>query len=360
MPGPVHQVGRILAVVDGELRLEPDPRGVFAQEPGPDGVERAGVFGRGGGRGLRRQAAGEQALDPADQLGRGAAGEGRQHDPLRIGAAEDQRRDPVREHRRLARARPGDDQQRGKPVGRADPVLDRALLLGVERDGRGGANQGERHASTETRFSLGSKGGPAPRVRLEQRRGRPPATTPCPLKAGIHAPAGRLWTPAFAGGDRDLRARPTRPMGAPFGRGGRGCRGPWARRAPVGEDGLEQPGEPVGPGLDLRRSGDQVLPDLDQGVGEAARGGDRVDRVARERAVVGLVVADPLGHAGRALRASASSSGAASAESRSQSTPIFHRRAVPRQTGVKEWIETSAGGSPVASIASTVAATASR
>ena len=38
--------------------------------------------------------------------------------------------------------------------------------------------------------------------------------------------------------------------------------------------------------------GDQVLPDLDQRVGEAARGGDGVDRVAGERPVIGLVVAD--------------------------------------------------------------------
>jgi hypothetical protein len=32
--------------------------------------------------------------------------------PARIGAGKDQRRDPVREHRRLPRARAGDDKER--------------------------------------------------------------------------------------------------------------------------------------------------------------------------------------------------------------------------------------------------------
>ena len=83
MARPVHQVGRILAVVDGELRIEAEARRVFAQEPRADGVEGAGIGGRGGGGGLGREAAREQPLDPAVELGRGAAREGRQHDALR-------------------------------------------------------------------------------------------------------------------------------------------------------------------------------------------------------------------------------------------------------------------------------------
>ena len=38
----VHQVGGILAVVDGEGGIEPDALGVFAQQPRADGVEGAG------------------------------------------------------------------------------------------------------------------------------------------------------------------------------------------------------------------------------------------------------------------------------------------------------------------------------
>ena len=69
-----------------------------------------------------------------------------------IGAGEDERRDPVGEHRRLARARAGDDEQRPGPLGLADPVLDRELLLGVELDGGRRANQGERHGPNATMF----------------------------------------------------------------------------------------------------------------------------------------------------------------------------------------------------------------
>ena len=152
MPRPVHEVGRILAVVDGELRIEAETRRVFAQEPRADGMERARIGGRGGGRSFGRQAAGEEPLDPPAELGRGAAREGRQHDALRIGAGEDERRHPMGEHRRLARARAGDDEQRPGTVGLADPVLDRELLLGVELDDRHRANQGERHEANATMF----------------------------------------------------------------------------------------------------------------------------------------------------------------------------------------------------------------
>jgi hypothetical protein len=37
----VEEIGRILAVVDGERTVEADARGVFAQQPCPDGMERA-------------------------------------------------------------------------------------------------------------------------------------------------------------------------------------------------------------------------------------------------------------------------------------------------------------------------------
>ena len=56
--------------------------------------------------------------------------------------------------------------------------------------------------------------------------------------------------------------------------------------------GAEQAGEALGPGARAFPVRDQVLPDLDQDVGEAARGGEGVDRVAGKSPIVGLVVAD--------------------------------------------------------------------
>ena len=152
MARPVHQIRRILAVVDGELRIEAEARRVFAQDARADGVEGARPGGRGGGRGFRREAPREQPLDPPAELRRGAAREGRQHDPLGVRAGEDQRRDPLRQHRRLAGARAGDHEQRRGPVGLADPVLDRKHLRGIELDHGRRTNQGERHGRNATMF----------------------------------------------------------------------------------------------------------------------------------------------------------------------------------------------------------------
>ena len=74
-----------------------------------------------------------------------------------IGAGEDERRHPVGQHRRLARAGAGDDQQRPRPFGPADPVLDRESLLGVEVDQGRCANQGEGHGAKQSCFALCSQ-----------------------------------------------------------------------------------------------------------------------------------------------------------------------------------------------------------
>ena len=63
-------------------------------------------------------------------------------------------------------------------------------------------------------------------------------------------------------------------------------------RPRIGEDGLEQPGDALAPGQRVLLLPDQVLPDLDQDIGQSARSGGGVDRVAGERAVVRFVVAD--------------------------------------------------------------------
>src|ERR1700733_12125927 len=82
----------------------------------------------------------------------------------------------MREHRRLARACAGDDEQRPGAFRRAKPILPRKVLLGIEIDGRARANRGERHGSTQPCFPLCSQG-----------RWTPP---PNPIKLWIGA---RMW-----------------------------------------------------------------------------------------------------------------------------------------------------------------------
>ena len=41
MPDQVEEIGRILAVVDGERAVDADAWGVFAQQPRASGMERA-------------------------------------------------------------------------------------------------------------------------------------------------------------------------------------------------------------------------------------------------------------------------------------------------------------------------------
>ena len=94
----IHQIGGILAVVDGEGRREPDRLGIFAQQPRADGVERAGpAHGVGRGGALRRHEGGDDPLDPPRHLRRRAARERQQHDAARIGALRDQPRHPMRQ-----------------------------------------------------------------------------------------------------------------------------------------------------------------------------------------------------------------------------------------------------------------------
>ena len=110
----VDEVGGIAPVVDGEGRVEADLGRAFAQEPRADGVEGAGPRQRAR-LGAPSGRAGDDPLHPAGHLGGGAAGEGEEQDATRIGALDDQVRHPVGERVGLARAGPGDDEER--PVG---------------------------------------------------------------------------------------------------------------------------------------------------------------------------------------------------------------------------------------------------
>ena len=100
---------------------------------------------------------------------------------------------------------------------------------------------------------------------------------------------------------------------------------------------------------------DQVLADLDEGVGEAARRGMPVDRVARKAAAVGLVVAD--GQPGRV--------GPKRGDQRCAQPlvpvvrmPTSQGRATPRQNGVKLCMVRIIGGPAAASAAATAASIA--
>ena len=95
MARPVHEVGQILAVEDGELRIEAEPLSIFAQEASAEAVERPGISRPRGLSRLWLEAPGKQALDPAAELGRRAAREGGEYDAPGVGAGEDQPGHPV-------------------------------------------------------------------------------------------------------------------------------------------------------------------------------------------------------------------------------------------------------------------------
>ncbi|MBA7644774.1 hypothetical protein ES703_52520 [subsurface metagenome] len=42
MPDQIHQIGRVLTIVNGKCRVEADLVGIFAKQPGTDTMERAG------------------------------------------------------------------------------------------------------------------------------------------------------------------------------------------------------------------------------------------------------------------------------------------------------------------------------
>ena len=131
MADEVHEVGGILAVVDGEGRFEPDLQRIVAQQPRADAVEGAGPGQRiGDHRRVAAEHLAGNALDAFGHLCRGAAREGHQQDAARIGAPDDQVRDAVGQRVGLAGPGAGDDQQRSANT--AVAMHDRQALLGIE------------------------------------------------------------------------------------------------------------------------------------------------------------------------------------------------------------------------------------
>jgi len=113
---------------DGCARLALLVGGGFAQQPGADRVKRAGS-GEDIAAALSAQRLGANALDPPRHLGGGAAGEGHQQHPLRIGAPDDEMRDPMGERVRLAGAGASVDEQRAAHGGRQ--AVSKAVLYGA-------------------------------------------------------------------------------------------------------------------------------------------------------------------------------------------------------------------------------------
>ena len=133
MADEIEQIGGILAVVNGERPIETDLRRVFAQQPGADGVKRAGP-----GEcirdhcGARAPHIGSHAFDPARHLGGGAAREGQEHHPAGIDAVDDEVRHPVRQRAGLARTGAGNDQQRSGFIERRPAVFHGTALVRIE------------------------------------------------------------------------------------------------------------------------------------------------------------------------------------------------------------------------------------
>ena len=107
---------------------------------------------------VRAARAVEDALGAALHLGGGAAREGQQQDAVRVGAVHHQMRDAMRQRVGLARARARDDQQRPRDRRRADAVLDRRALVGIELVQVVHANHGARAVSRhQSRFAFCSQ-----------------------------------------------------------------------------------------------------------------------------------------------------------------------------------------------------------
>ena len=171
MPGEVHQVGRVLPVVDGELRIEAELDGVFPEQPCADSVKgaRPGKPVRHD-PGLVAKRLRADPLDPLSHFGSGAAGEGHQENSPWIGPGNHELRYTMGECVGFPGARAGDDQQRpaDAAIGQTDPVQDRGPLIVVQFFQMRCAHPvppqtlgNQRCASHASVFSAG-RGGPSP------------------------------------------------------------------------------------------------------------------------------------------------------------------------------------------------------
>lgn len=129
MPGKIHQVRGIIAVVNGKGGIEPDLFGIHAQQPGADAVESPGP-GKRHGRRARSENSFHDPVNPLRHFRCCPARKSQQQNAVRVNTAHNQMRDPMGERVGLARPRAGDNQQGGVFV--AEPMLDRPALIGVQ------------------------------------------------------------------------------------------------------------------------------------------------------------------------------------------------------------------------------------
>jgi hypothetical protein len=134
VPNEIHQIGRVLAIVNGERGIETDLVGIFAEQPGTNTVEGAGPAECVGyDAGIVAQDLAGDPFDPFRHFGRGASRERHQQNPARVGAADDEVGDTVGEGVRLARSGACDDQEgRSDVTVGSDAVLDGSPLLRIE------------------------------------------------------------------------------------------------------------------------------------------------------------------------------------------------------------------------------------
>src|SRR5258707_15173533 len=135
MPDHVHQIGRVLAVVDRKGGIEPDLVGVLTQEPSADAMERS-CPGQSTGyhSGAVAHDQSSDALDTPRHLSGGAARKGHQQYPPRIGTSDDQMSDPVCQGIGLSGTRAGNDEQRHARCGTLLPhaMLDSSSLFAIK------------------------------------------------------------------------------------------------------------------------------------------------------------------------------------------------------------------------------------
>src|SRR5215210_3898941 len=110
MPDEVHQVGRILTVMDRERRINPDVARVVTQKPSPNRMECTGPGDRSqGGRVFQGQGGGHNSLDAPRHLARGSPGEGEEQDTAWISPVNHEVRYPVRQRVGLTGTGAGDN-----------------------------------------------------------------------------------------------------------------------------------------------------------------------------------------------------------------------------------------------------------
>jgi len=128
----VHEIGGVIAIMDGEGRVKPDLDGMFEQEARTNAMKGAGP-GESipGTTGIGAEDARQNPFDSAGHLAGTPTRKGEEEDTPGIGAIDDEMGDPMGQGIGFARAGARNHQQRRGAVS-PDAMLHRAALLGVQ------------------------------------------------------------------------------------------------------------------------------------------------------------------------------------------------------------------------------------